>query len=113
LMKMVMYSFCRRFFSAFSAGVSFRLRFAMMDISRFRYRSLFTDFEWSQLLIILQYLIPGAPFWHSGHSLSCISDPFVPYTKPQMVHSVLYAYWLWSVPITPQWPQHCWPLKLR
>ena len=31
LMKMVMYSFCRRFFSAFSAAVSFLLRFAMMD----------------------------------------------------------------------------------
>ena len=30
LMKMVMYSFCLRFFSAFSAAVSFRLRFAMM-----------------------------------------------------------------------------------
>jgi hypothetical protein len=35
LIKMVMYSFCRRFFSAFSAAVSFRLRFAMMDITLF------------------------------------------------------------------------------
>jgi hypothetical protein len=32
LIKMVMYSFCRRFFSAFSAEVSFRLCFAIMDI---------------------------------------------------------------------------------
>jgi hypothetical protein len=39
LIKMVMYSFCRRFFSAFSAAVSFRLRFAMMDISLFFTRS--------------------------------------------------------------------------
>jgi len=30
-MKIVMYSFLRRFFSAFSAEVNFRLRFAMID----------------------------------------------------------------------------------
>jgi hypothetical protein len=36
---MVMYSFCRRFFSAFSAAVSFRLRFGMMDIALFFSRS--------------------------------------------------------------------------
>jgi hypothetical protein len=35
LMKMVMYSFCRRFFSAFSATVSFLLRFVMMDAGLF------------------------------------------------------------------------------
>jgi len=35
LMKMVMYSFCRRFLSAFSAAVSFRLRFAMIDTALF------------------------------------------------------------------------------
>jgi len=39
LIKMVMNSFCRRFFSAFSAAVSFRLRFAMMDIALFFTRS--------------------------------------------------------------------------
>ncbi len=30
-----MYSFCRRFFAAFSAAVSFRLHFAMVDIAPF------------------------------------------------------------------------------
>ena len=35
LMKMVMNSFCRRFFSAFSAAVSFRLCFTMTDTSPF------------------------------------------------------------------------------
>ena len=62
LMKMVMYSFCRRFFSAFSAAVSFRLRFAMMDIAVFLAHAGFAEFELPQLLVILQYRIPGAPF---------------------------------------------------
>ena len=61
LIKMVMYSFCRRFFSAFSAALSFRLRFAMMDIALFLSRSGFAKIACAQLLGILQYLIPAAP----------------------------------------------------
>jgi hypothetical protein len=80
LIKMVIYSFRRRFFSAFSAAVSFRLRFTMMDIALFLSLAGLAEFVYFHFFIIRQYLIPGAPFWHSGHSLACMSDPFVPYT---------------------------------
>jgi hypothetical protein len=75
LMKIVMYSFRRRFFSAFSAAVSFRFRFVMLDTAPFLSLS---GFEWLHFSLIFQYLIPGAPSWHSGQRLSNISDRFAP-----------------------------------
>ena len=61
LMKMVMYSFYRRLFSTFSAAVSFRLRFAMMDTALFLSYGGFIEIAGTQPLEILQYLIPAAP----------------------------------------------------
>ncbi len=61
LIKMVMYSFCRRFLSAFSAAVSFRLRFVMVDIAPFLSSNGFAKIACNQLLRVLQYLIPSAP----------------------------------------------------
>jgi hypothetical protein len=73
LMNMVMYSFCRRFFSAFSAAVSFRLRFAMMDIALFlsqrheyfsvmpEHSGVLIEIVCTHLLRVFQYLIPAAP----------------------------------------------------
>ena len=62
LIKMVIYSFRRRFFSAFSAAVSFLLRLAMINTALSRFLVEFADYEWFQILVIRQYLIPGAPF---------------------------------------------------
>ena len=52
--------------------MNFRLRFGIIDTQSALFLA---EFESIHSSVFFQYLIPGAPFWHSGQRLSNISDP--------------------------------------
>lgn len=79
--KMVISSFRRRFFSAFSDAVNLRFLFGMMETAL--YLLLANYRRKSHFSIVRQNLIPGAPFWHSGHFLSLHITGMLPRALPQ------------------------------